>query len=226
MRAVRQRQRVFPSSLLPTTLASSIQSPLQTYHYYYHATAALSLRKQHQQTTLSPYAVLGVPLHCSFDQVKQAFIKLALQTHPDQQGGSSTSDFLRIRQAFETILRQEKDNHSSNGPTGWSAEELKTWWEQETGEFLSFAMTDETRQEVIHAFRTMGHTAAAQGQHRDKGGYWEMARQLTEREDAMKRNNGGRQRRASDNDDENDDKPVRQQLEASVVNRRRRRRRR
>ena len=122
------------------------------------------------------------------DQVKHAFVKLALQTHPDKEGGSAAK-FLLVRQAFEAIQQQEEEetNGGGGGPMGWSAQELQEWWRQEMGEFLSFDMSEDTRHEVIRAYHTMGPSAG-----RDKGGYWEMARQLAEREEANNNKNGNR----------------------------------
>eukprot|EP00977_Amphora_coffeiformis_P025200 scaffold18607_cov98-Amphora_coffeaeformis.AAC.1 len=128
-----------------------------------------------------------------------------MKTHPDQHGGSA-EQFLHIRHAFESIQQQLQ----GKGPPGWSAEELKEWWEDETGDFLSFSMSDDTRQEVIDAFHAMGPTEG-----RDKGGYWEMARQLAERDALMKKQGKS---------PAEEDRPVPQLETSSVVNRRRRRR--
>lgn len=140
----------------------------QRCHRFYHTTSQ-ALPQQHARS--SPYAILGIPSNSSFAVVKQAFIKLALQTHPDQVGNQngSVEKFLRIRQAFESIQHESKNGGKNAGPSGWSAEELQEWWRQETGEFLSFHMSNQTRHEVIRAYHTMGPTAG-----RDKGGYWEM----------------------------------------------------
>ena len=170
-----------------------------------HYQASLSPRQQQHNYQHSPYAVLGIPANSSLDQVKRAFVKLALKTHPDQQRGS-TEHFLRIRQAFESI---QQSRHGKGGPNGWSSEELKEWWEEETGEFLSFSMNEDTRQEVIHAFHTMKPSG------KDKGGYWEMARQLAERDALMKKHG---------KPPAEEDRPVAQLENSSVLNRRRRKR--
>lgn len=159
--------------------------------------------------------------------VKQAFVQLALQTHPDKEGGSA-AEFLKVRQAFEEILAQhDDDNNNGNGgngnnnngrrPKGWSTEDLQHWWQQETGEFLSFEMSHSTRQEVIRAYHTMGPSDDV-GPMRDKGGYWEMARQLAEREAA-------RHGEAAD-DEEEEERPVALlEDKDSAIHRRRRRKR-
>jgi len=151
----------------------------------------------------SPYAALGLPATSSFDEVRRAFVKLALRHHPDVTGTKATDcdsdnddddkhgSFIRIRQAFETIrndildhgrtrggLRDKNETSASTSFEGWSAEELREWYRQETGEWLAFDMCDQTRKEVIHAYRTMSQGG------KDMGGHWEMARQLAEREDA------------------------------------------
>lgn len=135
----------------------------------FHTTTVPTLPQRPTSPSASPYHTLGVPIGSSFDEVKRAFVQLALQTHPDQQQGkdeknaaTSTAAFLRIRQAFEQI--QQEQHGGRHGPSGWSAQELRDWWQEETGEFLSFAMSESTRHEVIRAYHTMGP-----GSGRDKG---------------------------------------------------------
>lgn len=122
----------------------------------------------------NPFVVLGIPVGSSYDTVRRAFVQLALRHHPDRsKGGSSAHEFVRIRQAFEAI----QEGSASSSPKGWSESEIQDWYRQETGEYLSFDMCEQTRREVVHAYRTLSQGG------KDKGGYWEMARQLAERED-------------------------------------------
>jgi hypothetical protein len=137
-----------------------------------------------------PHSILGVSKQASLAEVKRSFIQLALEHHPDraEANGSAPSQsspdrFIQIRQAFEELIG--KSNNSSHRqrtstPKGWSPDELQDWWKSQdeaaTKDFLTFEMSDATRQEVIQVYRTM----SAGG--KDKGGYWEMARQLAERE--------------------------------------------
>lgn len=146
--------------------------------------------QRHQRS--NPHAVLGVSATSTYDEVRRAFVKLALEHHPDlsPDDGEGAKKFISIRKAFETIRNEmlgiDSDNPDSSGTAGeedatspfagWSPEELREWYRQETGEWLSFDICDKTRNEIIHVYNTM----SAGG--KDKGGYWEMARQLAERE--------------------------------------------
>jgi DnaJ domain len=136
---------------------------------------------------------------------------------------TTTTMFVQIRHAFETIVkartattssassnystqyssfrgRNGTDSDSSSAAADadhWDTEEgFHAWLRMETSELVEFSMSRDTAQEVIHVYNTM-----AQGG-RDKGGYWEMARQLAEREAhrIAARNNGG--------DDDADDSVV------------------
>lgn len=122
----------------------------------------------------NPFAVLGVPVDSSFDHVRRAFVQLALKHHPDRETGSA-EEFVRIREAFEAIVDSGGEGNPHNSE-GWSQEELREWFHEETGDFLAFDMSEATRKEVIHVYNTMSQGG------KDKGGYWEMARQLAERE--------------------------------------------
>jgi DnaJ-class molecular chaperone len=162
--------------------------------------------QQQQRTVAStiksenPYTVLNVAVNSNYETVKAAFLKAALQHHPDHSKSiNSTVAFVRIRQAFEEIVSYQNDN--INNTTGhdkacktWSSDsEFYEWFKKETGEHLAFDMNHETRQEVIHVYRTMSSGG------RDRGGYWEMARLLAEREDAFHRA-GGSHSKDSDED--------------------------
>jgi len=140
----------------------------------------------------NPYLVLGVPVNSSYETVKSAFLKQAMQHHPDSSNnnnGGDTTIFVRIRQAFEEIVQDHKkgggatsrDNtawQNAASHTSWKNEaEFQEWFRQETSNHLTFDMSDATRQEVIRVYRSMSNGG------RDlRGGYWEMARQLAERE--------------------------------------------
>ena len=132
----------------------------------------------------NPHSILGVPKTASMAEIKRSFIKLALEHHPDRTTTANASHdrFVQIRHAFEELMgRNNNSNNSTTPPSGWSSEELEHWWSHQaeaTKEFLTFDMSESTKQEVIHVYRTM----AAGG--KDKGGYWEMARQLAERHEA------------------------------------------
>jgi len=137
----------------------------------------------------NPYLILGVPVNSSYDAVKAAFLKKALQHHPDRSPEQkskkdSTTQFVCIRHAFEEILQDHKkgggtvvSNNDAWQPPVWNSDaEFEVWFRRNTNDHLTFKVCDKTRAEIIHVYNTM-----AQGG-KDKGGYWEMARQMAERE--------------------------------------------
>jgi DnaJ domain len=153
-------------------------------------------------TDENPYHILNVPIQSSYETVKAAFLKAALRHHPDHSKETDGAEFVRIRGAFEAIVSYH--NNTQMNPVKGNNQQSKPWWvkdekkppvwkndaefqewfKQATGEHLSFDMNHETRQEVIRVYRTMSSGG------KDKGGYWEMARQLAEREDAFLRSGG------------------------------------
>ena len=148
-------------------------------------------RHNNGSSSANPYLVLGVPVNSSYETVKSAFLKQAMEHHPDlassNKNNGDTTIFVRIRQAFEEIVQDHKkggaatsrDNKAwQNAASTWKNEaEFQEWFRQETSNHLTFDMSHDTRQEVIRVYRTMSNGG------RDlRGGYWEMARQLAERE--------------------------------------------
>lgn len=159
-----------------------------------------------------PYVVLGVSRNNSYTEVKTAFVEQALKHHPDRSyydnsNNSSnansketgTAMFIRVREAFEKIVNDHKTGAAGTpaertttdarkgsqdsdpawpdeAPTWSSDAEFREWFRHETSKHLTFEMCDKTRAEVIHVYKTMSQGG------KDKGGYWEMARQLAERE--------------------------------------------
>lgn len=168
---------------------------------------------RHAGGSNNPYVILGVPVNSSYQEVKAAFLKQAMEHHPDRSaaGDSSsskkdTATFIRMRHAFEEIVEDHKkggalhgaagtnnnnvDDASWQGQATWSSdEEFREWFRHETSNHLTFDMCEKTRAEVIHVYKTM----SAGG--KDKGGYWEMARQLAERENVAGINMTGRSTR-------------------------------
>lgn len=141
----------------------------------------------------NPYSVLNIPSNSNFETVKAAFIKAALKHHPDHsKSPDSTAEFVRIRQAFEKIITLNRENRNStissdantNHPEWKSDADFHDWFKMATREYLTFEMNHQTRNEVIHTYRTMSSGGL------DRGGHWEMARQLTERQDAFLRAGG------------------------------------
>lgn len=146
------------------------------------------------------YRTLSIPVSSSYEEVKGTFLKLALKHHPDKTGKNSADEFIKYRTAFETIRKAtnkhkqdlDKDDDYDDEEDDMADEEMQTWFYEETGEFLSFQMDQDTIDEVIKAFTTLSPGGRDPGE-------WEMARQLTERE---------ARRRAGDlDDDDEDDRP-------------------
>ncbi len=52
----------------------------------------------------SAHAILGVPRGATVEEIKRAFRKLALTTHPDH--GGATEAFLRVKRAYDAALRK------------------------------------------------------------------------------------------------------------------------
>ena len=153
----------------------------------------VALRKQQQNSFATsalpenPYVVLNVPPSSNYETVKAAFIKAALKYHPDHsKSPDSTSEFVRIRQAFEQIVSSSGKKSQNRSPLWETDDDFSEWFKMATGDYLAFEMNHQTRREVIHVYRTMSSGGL------DRGGHWEMARQLTEREDMLLRTAGCR----------------------------------
>lgn len=98
-----------------------------------------------------------------------------MKHHPDQSG--SEEDFLRVRAAFEQIIANLKSEKDRQPIRMYRSEaEFRAWFRNETQQFLSFEMSDATVNEVVNVYKTMASAG------KDKGGYWEMARLVTERQ--------------------------------------------
>ncbi len=142
-------------------------------------------------TSENPFSVLSIPPNSKYETVKAAFTKAALMHHPDHsKSPESTVEFVRIRRAFEeiTAIQLKRGNNfssdiNSNIPVWETEDEFNKWLKMAVGEY--FALHIQTCDEIIHVYRTMSSGGL------DKGGHWEMARQLTEREDAFRRTGGG-----------------------------------
>ena len=63
------------------------------------------------------YEVLGVGKDASADEIKKAFRRLAVQHHPDKEGGDE-SKFKEINEAYEVLKDSEKRQR-------WSR---RRWW--------------------------------------------------------------------------------------------------
>lgn len=68
--------------------------------------------------------ILGIGPEASQEEIKSAFRRRALETHPDQaeegEEEAAQQEFLRVREAFE-ILSDSEDGHWSNGSRNGSS---------------------------------------------------------------------------------------------------------
>jgi len=137
----------------------------------------------------NPFDVLGVPKVATYAEVKQRFLELALKHHPDHattkrecgdEGSSTrTDDFIRFRQAFESLKEDMNGNVTrvDEEESTWSDEEFNAWYHEETGHSdLMFRMDMKTRREVIDVVNEQAQGGL------DRGGMWEMARKMAEEE--------------------------------------------
>lgn len=160
-------------------------------------------RHQSNIRKLSPFQILGVPESSSYEDVKAAFLRLAMKHHPDTQASNieskkgkepqSNQKFVQVRQAFETIkqrfqkksinlIKKDSDNYYQDGSTideddteGWTDEEIHDWVIQQN-ESMFFGMDRQTQKEVIDVVEKLDPGGL------DRGGMWEMARMLAHRE--------------------------------------------
>jgi DnaJ-class molecular chaperone len=54
------------------------------------------------------YRILGLDPTCSIEDLKRAFRRLAKKYHPDVGGGAIPEDFLRIKEAYDTLSDKRK----------------------------------------------------------------------------------------------------------------------
>ena len=67
---------------------------------------------------MDPHDILGVPRDASVEEIKSAYRKLALETHPDK--GGSADDFFRIARAYRALLNPGHDNTQVASPEAGS----------------------------------------------------------------------------------------------------------
>ena len=66
--------------------------------------------------TSEPYGVLGLPRDASFDEVRRAYRRLAVGSHPDTNGPSGLDRFISVQAAYHAIARERQG--AAYGPTG------------------------------------------------------------------------------------------------------------
>ena len=162
-----------------------IISPTKQQHRYYSKTLHSG-----QGRRRDPFRVLGIPRGSSYQTVKETFLRLAMQHHPDRNNNKDIKDdkdnnsnsngaaeeFIQIRHAFE-VIREGKDGKAeATDEPQWTEEALREFMEEQTSHFLSFRMDHDTRQEVIRTVDELSPGGL------DRGGTWLMARMLAERE--------------------------------------------
>ena len=126
---------------------------------------------QHRSfSTTCPFEILGVATTASPEQVKTAFVTLALQHHPDTSQKLSTERFTQIRQAFESIQEGGGGGGLASGPVARPIV-VRQHDSLQTTVHLDAA----TRREVAKV-ANMSHAGL------DKGGMWDFARMIAQEE--------------------------------------------
>lgn len=152
----------------------------------------------------NPFHILGIPNASPFQTVQKAFVKLALEHHPDTttannrttMNPSSSEHFVRFRQAFEQIRddhypRMNESNTNNNnmqddaGTFSWTEEDFLDWFNEQTG----VQLTCDQRRELVKLYRNQIPGGRYDGPH------WDLARRLVAYQDAFVskwRQHGGR----------------------------------
>lgn len=121
-----------------------------------------------------------------YTTVKAAFLKIAMQHHPDTSNAETEQEaeehkniFLKARAAFEqivqgpngqAILRSESDEYSDGD--AWQKNDFNTWFHDQTGHDMPY-MDYQTMKEVAEMNDQIGG-----GLDRD-GGMWDLARMVS-----------------------------------------------
>jgi molecular chaperone DnaJ len=110
----------------------------------------------YSSTTLDPYLLLGVPRSASPQEIKQAYRRIALETHPDRNAGDAgaADRFRRATRAYALLRDPEKrprfDRTGLWEEVGWSPDHLDAQladavdlFAREFGSVLDLPATDE-----------------------------------------------------------------------------------
>lgn len=174
------------------------------------ASRSLQHHQQQQQQQLristtaqrdNPFRILGIPPNSSLKTAQKAFLRLALQHHPDTNTDNDKSDgdkaeaqenFVRIRQAFELIRdgsrpykTNQEQNDDEHNVASWTEEDFLHWFYEQTGMRLS----SDQRRELVNLYR--GRIPGG----RYDGPHWELARRLVAEQDAFLRHQYQQQQR-------------------------------
>jgi hypothetical protein len=100
----------------------------------------------------NPFHILGVPPSSSYQTVHKAFLKLALEYHPDTSFKDTSELFVRIRKAFENIRDGTpfSEMGQSEPDLPWTEQDFLNWFCQNTG----IKMTSVQRRELVHLHRS------------------------------------------------------------------------
>ena len=69
---------------------------------------------------MSYYAILGLSDNSSLDEIKKAYKKMSLKHHPDVTGIDSTEDFIKIKEAYDFLIKNHKETVDKAYDTMWS----------------------------------------------------------------------------------------------------------
>ena len=70
------------------------------------------IRRGINKISMDPYDILGINALDSFQTIRSAYLKKARLCHPDKTGSTSSSEFLRIQQAW-TMIKMRIDSPGS-----------------------------------------------------------------------------------------------------------------
>jgi len=146
-----------------------------------------------------PFIVLGVSSKSDYKTVKRAFLKIAMDNHPDTAEVSTEQEkdilkdvFMKARAAFERVLEMPdgscalKEDIEEHGGGNMSKEDFNNWFKRETGTVnpFQFDLDPEIMLEVAEMTEKVQH-----GLDRD-GGMWHLATLVSQ---SVKEGKGGAQ---------------------------------
>jgi hypothetical protein len=125
----------------------------------------------------NPFHILGVPPSSSYQAVQKAFLKLALEYHPDTSSKDTSEHFVLIRKAFEKIRdgTPYSDKGHSEPDLPWTEQDFLNWFCQNTG----IKMTPVQRRELVHLHRSRIPGAYYGGQ------MYDLAHRVVQEQDAF-----------------------------------------
>jgi hypothetical protein len=164
-----------------------------SHHKHHHHHHKHHHRRRHLPVvTMCPFQTLGLQRtdELQFVTVKQSFLKIAMQHHPDTSKSTTKEEqeldkekFVAARHAFEmivegpngmAILKSETDEYNEEAAQN---DDLSFWFQQETGHAMPY-MDAATMREVAQVTESMGGEFG--GLDRD-GGMWTLARMVSQR---------------------------------------------